>query len=66
VSPPFVGPNNYTSNFNWNAHQSIPPLEEDDTANLNFDISSEELDEIMMNATQEFWASFPGEVGVGY
>jgi hypothetical protein len=67
LSPPTPAHSGYTSNFNWNAHQSIPPLEEDDTVNVNIDdISNEQLEEIMMNATQEFWASFPGEVGVGY
>jgi hypothetical protein len=45
----------------------VPPLEEDETFNLDaFDLSNAELDEMMMNATQDFWASFPGEVGVGY
>jgi len=64
ISPPNSTPSGYTSNFNWNAHQSIPPLEEDELF-MNFELSNEELEEIMMNATQEFWASFPGEVGVG-
>lgn len=64
ISPPTSTPSNYTSNFNWNAHQSIPPLEEDDSI-MGFELSNEELEEIMVNATQEFWASFPGEVGVG-
>jgi hypothetical protein len=31
-----------------------------------FDMSNAEMDEIMMTATQDFWASFPGEVGTGY
>jgi hypothetical protein len=42
-------------------------LEADETFNLdNFDLTNEELEQMMMNATQDFWASFPGEVGVGY
>jgi hypothetical protein len=46
----------------------IPPLElDDETFNFEgFDLSNADLEEIMMNATQDFWASFPGEVGVGY
>jgi hypothetical protein len=44
----------------------IPPLEADETFNLDsFDFSAE-MEEMMMNATQDFWGSFPGEVGVGY
>ena len=43
----------------------IPPLEADETFDLNFDFSSADMEEMMMNATQDFWASFPGEVGVG-
>jgi hypothetical protein len=46
---------------------AVPPLEADETFNLDsFDLSNAELEEMMHNATQDFWASFPGEVGVGY
>jgi hypothetical protein len=62
ITPTASTPSGFTSNFNWNAHQSIPPLEEDDSF-LSFDLSNEELEEFM-DATHEFWASFPGEVGV--
>jgi hypothetical protein len=42
-------------------------LEADETFNLDsFDLTNEELEAMMINATQDFWASFPGEVGVGY
>lgn len=71
---PFVPPlttarstNGYQQTYSWNSPTTIPPLEEDDTFNLDsFDLSNAELEEMMMNATQDFWASFPGEVGVGF
>ncbi|CAN9181504.1 unnamed protein product [Alternaria alternata] len=60
-------PNSYTSNFSWNTPPAVPPLEADETFNLDsFDLTNEELEAMMINATQDFWASFPGEVGVGY
>jgi hypothetical protein len=63
-------PNSYTSNFSWNTPPAVPPLEADETFNLDsfdqFSLTNEELEAMMINATQEFWASFPGEVGVGY
>lgn len=60
-------PSSYTPNFAWNTPPAVPPLEADETFNLDsFDLTNEELEVMMMNATQEFWASFPGEVGVGY
>ncbi|KAF2117379.1 fungal-specific transcription factor domain-containing protein [Lophiotrema nucula] len=66
ISPPTSTPNGYTSNY-WNPQQQIPPLEADETFNLdNFDFSDADMEAMMMNATQDFWASFPGEVGVGY
>ncbi|KAF2635631.1 hypothetical protein P280DRAFT_473727 [Massarina eburnea CBS 473.64] len=58
--------------FNWTGDGSgneniIPPLEEDASfADVNFNFSNEEMEEIMISATQDFWASFPGEVGVGF
>lgn len=53
--------------YSWNAPNAIPPLELDETFNFDgFDLSNADLEEIMMNATQDFWASFPGEVGAGY
>lgn len=57
-------PNGYTPN-GWNSQSYIPPLEADDAFNLDFDFSDADMEAMMMNATQEFWASFPGEVGVG-
>lgn len=60
-------PNAYPTTCGWNAQAEIPPLEADETFNLDsFDLSNAELEEMMINATQDFWASFPGEVGVGY
>jgi hypothetical protein len=48
----------------WNSPNEVPPLEADETFNLDsFDLSNAELEEMMINATQDFWASFPGEVG---
>ncbi|EKG12261.1 Transcription factor fungi [Macrophomina phaseolina MS6] len=35
----------------------------DDWANVDINISDADLDAMFVNATQEFWASFPGEVG---
>ena len=61
-------PNSYTSNFSWATPPAVPPLEADETFNLDsfesFALTNEELEAMMINATQEFWASFPGEVGV--
>ncbi|KAB2577672.1 putative transcriptional regulatory protein [Lasiodiplodia theobromae] len=34
-----------------------------DWTNVDLNISDADLDAMFMNATQEFWASFPGEVG---
>ncbi|GME58533.1 transcriptional regulatory protein [Neofusicoccum parvum] len=34
-----------------------------DWANLDINISDADLDSMFMNATQDFWGSFPGEVG---
>jgi hypothetical protein len=69
-SPPTTAPtpsNGYSASFAWNTPNTVPPLEADETFNLDsFDLSNAELEEMMMNATQDFWASFPGEVGVGY
>ncbi|CAA9965981.1 Fungal-trans multi-domain protein [Pyrenophora teres f. maculata] len=60
-------PNGYTNGFPWNTPPAVPPLEADETFNLDsFDLTNEELEAMMVNATQDFWASFPGEVGVGY
>lgn len=70
VTPPTTTPtpNGYNNTtFSWNPMNAIPPLEADETFNFDgFDLSNAEMEEIMMNATQDFWASFPGEVGVGY
>jgi hypothetical protein len=42
-------------------------LEADETFNLeSFDLTNEQLEAMMIGATQDFWASFPGEVGSGY
>ncbi|KAL5117337.1 hypothetical protein ACEQ8H_004782 [Pleosporales sp. CAS-2024a] len=67
ASPPT--PNTFATQYAWNGAvpSEIPPLEADETFNLDsFDLSNAELEEMMINATQDFWASFPGEVGVGY
>jgi len=68
VSPPTTAlPPGYQAPFAWTTPNAIPPLEADETFNLDsFDLSNAELEEMMINATQDFWASFPGEVGVGY
>jgi hypothetical protein len=68
ITPPTTvpTPTGYSNAFAWNANNTIPPLEADETFNLDsFDFSAE-MEEMMMNATQDFWGSFPGEVGVGY
>lgn len=45
----------------------IPPLEADLSFNIDaFDLSDAELEDMIASAAQQFWASFPGEVGVGY
>lgn len=68
ASPPTTAPTpNGYSTFAFNTPQDIAPLEADETFNIDsFDLTNAELEEMMMNATQDFWASFPGEVGVGY
>jgi hypothetical protein len=64
---PALSSNSYQQAYSWTSPPSIPPLEADDTFNTDsFDLSNAELEELMMNATQDFWASFPGEVGAGY
>jgi hypothetical protein len=68
-TPPTAAPtpNAVVSSYAWTASNQIPPLEADETFNLDsFDLSNAELEEMMIHATQDFWASFPGEVGVGY
>ncbi|KAF1912201.1 fungal-specific transcription factor domain-containing protein [Ampelomyces quisqualis] len=50
----------------WNTPNAIPPLEADETFNMDTLDFSAGMEETMMNATQDFWGSFPGEVGVGY
>jgi hypothetical protein len=77
VTPPTATstPNGYNNNnnnnnnnaYSWNTPNAIPPLELDEAFSFEgFDLSNADMEEIMMNATQDFWASFPGEVGVGY
>jgi hypothetical protein len=69
IAPPTTDPtpNAFTPSYAWTTPNEIPPLEADETFNLDpFDLSNAELEEMMINATQDFWASFPGEVGVGY
>jgi len=66
IPQPEPTPNGYTSNFGWNGQPTVPPLEDDDTFNLDFDFTNADMEEMMRDATQEFWASFPGEVDVGY
>lgn len=67
VSPPAATPNGYSSTpYAWNTQHSIPPIEDDENFTYDFDFSSADMEEMMRDATQEFWASFPGEVGVGY
>jgi hypothetical protein len=67
MTPPTTAPtppSAYTQPFVWNSPNEVPPLEADETFNLDsFDLSNAELEEMMINATQDFWASFPGEVG---
>ncbi|KAF2009702.1 hypothetical protein BU24DRAFT_428592 [Aaosphaeria arxii CBS 175.79] len=69
VSHPVPATNGYGSQHNgqstyWNGQHSVPPLEADDNFNFDFDFSNADMEAMMMNATQDFWASFPGEVGV--
>ncbi|KAF1828376.1 hypothetical protein BDW02DRAFT_243187 [Decorospora gaudefroyi] len=60
-------PNGYSADFPWDTPPAIPPLEADETFHLDtFNMTNEELEAMMINATQDFWASFPGEVGVAY
>jgi hypothetical protein len=59
--------NVYTPTFSWATVNAISIPEMNETFDFpGFDMSSAEMDEIMMTATQDFWASFPGEVGAGY
>lgn len=67
ISPPTstTTPNGYTSTSTsfWVSNQTVPPLEADDNFDLDFDFSNGDMEAMMINATQDFWASFPGEVG---
>ena len=68
-SPPNIAqtPSAYQASYASTNTNAVPPLEADETFTLDsFDLSNAELEEMMINATQDFWASFPGEVGVGY
>ncbi|KAF2648008.1 hypothetical protein K491DRAFT_699246 [Lophiostoma macrostomum CBS 122681] len=60
-----ISPSPATTPNVWTPQPIVPPLEADETFDLNFDFSSADMEAMMMNATQEFWAAFPGEVGVG-
>ncbi|KAF2848611.1 hypothetical protein T440DRAFT_400940 [Plenodomus tracheiphilus IPT5] len=69
TSPPTTtaSPNANSTTYPWASPNGIPPLEADDSFNMDsFDLSNAELEDMITNATQDFWASFPGEVGVGY
>jgi hypothetical protein len=68
LSPPSAQtPNAYTPTYSWTSVNAIPIPHMDETFDFTgFDMSNAEMDEIMMTATQDFWASFPGEVGTGY
>ncbi|ORX94888.1 fungal-specific transcription factor domain-domain-containing protein [Clohesyomyces aquaticus] len=67
VQPTMVSPaNSHQNGYGNSFFPSASPLEIDETFDLNFDISDADMEAMMMNATQDFWASFPGEVGVGY
>ena len=39
------------------------PVSNDNSFDSDFDFANADFDNIMVNATQGFWASFPGEVG---
>jgi hypothetical protein len=57
----------YTPTFSWATVNSIPLPDMAGTFDYaDFDMNSAEMDELMMTATQDFWASFPGEVGTAY
>jgi hypothetical protein len=55
-------PNAYVSNM-WNSHTASPSLEDEPVFDFDFDMSNADMEQMMMTATQDFWASFPGEVG---
>ncbi|KAF2713458.1 hypothetical protein K504DRAFT_368934 [Pleomassaria siparia CBS 279.74] len=75
MSPPTATPNGYASNFSWNPNSTQhstqhtttpPPIEIDVTSfDLDFDFGSVDM-EALGFATQDFWGSFPGEVGSGF
>ncbi|KAH8722872.1 fungal-specific transcription factor domain-containing protein [Phaeosphaeriaceae sp. PMI808] len=65
-SPPSNAPtpNGYASTYNWGTPNTLLPLEADESFNLDhFDLSNTEIEEMILSTTQDFWASFPGEVG---
>ncbi|KAF1925099.1 uncharacterized protein M421DRAFT_264763 [Didymella exigua CBS 183.55] len=69
LTPPTATPtsNGFQSNARSWKMPNVAPLELDETFSFEeFDLSNADMEEIMMNATHDFWASFPGEVGVGY
>jgi len=62
-------PNGYnTSNFSWTPstqQPATPMLDGLEAFSLDFDFnfSNTDMEAMMMNATQDFWNSFPGETG---
>ncbi|KAF2199572.1 hypothetical protein GQ43DRAFT_398433 [Delitschia confertaspora ATCC 74209] len=66
MSPPSTTPN-YTFSFVSPVQQPFL-FDGDDSLSfdINFNFSNADMEAMMMSATQDFWGSFPGEVGVGY
>jgi hypothetical protein len=59
---PGTTPNAYVSNM-WNSHTVSPSLDDHLEFDIDFDLSNADMEQMMMTATQDFWAAFPGEVG---
>jgi hypothetical protein len=68
VSPaPTATPSTYAPSFvSPGQHAQLALDDEPFELDFGFDFSSNEVEAMMMNATQEFWVSFPGEVGAGF
>lgn len=59
---PVTTPNAHMSSM-WNSHTVSPSLEDEPVLDFDFDLSNADIEQMMMTATQDFWVSFPGEVG---
>jgi hypothetical protein len=63
VSPPSTTPIANNGSFFDSGHSYHGYNDTNFDLDYNFDMTDADVEAIMANATQDFWASFPGEVG---